>query len=67
MTGVYPEGMFGLPDMPVAFLTDPKLPKTVRYSLATQNSLNHSAAEHVSIILKHLALVISGEDLAMSS
>lgn len=66
MTDVYPEAMFGVPDMPVAFLTNPKLPKTVRYSLALQNSLNHNAAEHASIILKHLALVICGEFLAMS-
>lgn len=67
MTDVHPEGMLGLPDMPVAFLTKPNPTKNVSYSLATQNSLNHNAAEHLSITKKHLVLVISGEALAMSS
>lgn len=45
MTDVHPEGMLGLPDTPVAFLTKPNPTKNVSYSLATQNSLNHNAAE----------------------
>lgn len=67
MTDVHPEGMLGLPDMAVAFLTKPNPTKNVSYSLATQNSFNHNAAEHLSIIEKHLVLVISGEVSAMSS
>lgn len=34
MTDIYPEGMFGLPDISGAVATNPKLPETVRYTLA---------------------------------
>lgn len=54
-------GKFGLPDMPADFLTNQS---SLIHILGKQNSLNQNAAEHASVILKHLASVTSGEFLA---